>query len=351
MAKHDILLNQFKLNDKLHLKNRIIMAPMTRAKAASDFTPTQAMTDYYSKRADAGLIITEGTVIRPDAVGYPNVPGIYTQKHIDGWAKVTRAVHQKGGKIFLQLWHVGRVSHPFYLNDELPISPSATTMVGRVRRAQDLYYGKSRALMLDEIKQLIRDYVSAAENAMAAGFDGVEIHGANGFLIDQFLHYDTNRRTDEYGKTPENMARFALEIVKAVSEAIGQNHVGLRLSPGAYLNEIRGDIRDAEVFKYLLEQLNDLDIAYVHTGAFDDSELFSELGHQSMTQFMRNIYRGNIIATGSYSFEKAQAGISNCLFNLVAMGRPFIANPDLIQRLTSNQAIKPYAVEMLQELR
>ena len=178
------LLTPYALNEHLVLKNKIIMAPMTRDKAHDDFTPTTQMRDYYARRAGAGLIITEGTIIHESTIGYKNVPGIYTQKHIDGWHHVTDAVHQYDGRIFLQLWHLGRTSHPYYLNGELPVAPSQTIMTGRVWRSEQLEYGPSRAASLDEIKKIIEYYAIAAQNAIQAGFDGVEIHGANGYLID-----------------------------------------------------------------------------------------------------------------------------------------------------------------------
>lgn len=350
MYHAELLLEPYQLNTKLQLKNKIVMAPMTRNIAHDDLSPTSAMAEYYARRADAGLIITEGTIIRPDARGYSNVPGIFTQAHIDGWRQVTDAVHKNNGHIFLQIWHVGRVSHPHFLNGELPISASETIMKERVKRSDNLTHGKSRAVTLDEIKGLIESYAAAAKNAIKAGFDGIEIHGANGYLIDQFLHYHTNHRTDEYGATPKNMARFALEIVKACGDAIGYEKVGIRLSPGAYLNEIVGDPRDAAVFQYLLEQLSQLNIAYVHTGNFDDKVKFKELNDQTMTGFMRAHYKGTLIASGSYGFNDAQENIKANHFDLVAIGRPFIANPNLINCLQKNEALVPYEPSMLNNL-
>ncbi len=346
----DTLLSPYQLTYELTLKNRIIMAPLTRNKADNDLNPTQAMADYYAKRADAGLIISEATVIRPDAKSYSNVPGIYTTAQIDGWKRITDKVHANGGKMFSQLWHVGRVNHPSFINGELPISASETIMQDRVKRSEDLFYGKSRAATLIEIKELIANYATAAQNAMKAGFDGVEIHGANGYLIDQFLHYHTNHRTDEYGGSPENMAQFALEIVKACGEAIGYHRVGIRLSPAGYLNELVADKRDAVVFQYFLEQLNNLPIAYVHTGNFDDGVKFEALHNKTMTEFMRAFYKGNLIACGGYTFEKAAADIGNHNFDLVAIGRPFIANPDLISRFKNKLQIQEYSVAMLETL-
>lgn len=340
------LLNKYKLNKIFTLKNKIIMAPMTRAKATDDLVPTDAMAEYYARRADAGLIITEGTVISPDGLGYKNVPGIFSDMQIKHWRKVTDRVHQQNGLIFSQIWHVGRVSHPNFLQGKLPISASETMMTGRLSRS-DLIHGKSRAATLPEIKELISLYARAAENAIKAGFDGVEIHAANGYLIDQFLHHHTNQRQDEYGGSPENMARFALEIVHVCGQAIGYERLGIRLSPGGYLNEIIGNSRDALVFQYLLEQLNKIPMAYVHTGNFDDAKKFKELNDMTMSEFLRKHYQGNLIASGSYTFHSAENGIKNNLFDLVAIGRPFIANPDLIKRFEMGKNLVPYDSSML----
>lgn len=344
------LFQNYSLTNSLTLKNRIIMAPMTRNMADDNFVPTNAMADYYERRADAGLIITEGTMISPDARGYTNTPGIFTQEQINAWRKVTTKVHQRNGRIFLQIWHVGRVSHPYFLNGQLPISASATELTGRIRRIENLQYGKSRAATLNEINHIIEDYVNAAKNAMAAGFDGVEIHGANGYLIDQFLHYHTNHRTDKYGGPPENMARFALEVVESVGAAIGIEKVGLRISPGGYLNDIQGDPRDAEVFKHLFTTLNLINLAYVHTGNFDDAVKFDALDNLTMTAFIRKYYSGTLIACGSYQFTKVGKSIENNEFDLIGIGRPFIANPDLISRLQTNEKLNAYDQSMLQIL-
>lgn len=344
------MLNEYPLSTQLTLKNKIVMAPMTRVQANDDFVPTPAMADYYARRAEAGLIVTEGTIISADGRGHNNVPGIFNQAHVHHWQHVTDAVHHRDGLIFLQIWHVGRVSHPYFLQGALPVSASKTEMTGRLSRMQNLNYGKSRAATLADIKILINQYADAAANAIKAGFDGIEIHGANGYLIDQFLHYDTNKREDDYGGTPEKMARFALEVVKACGDMIGYERVGLRLSPGAYLNEIKGDKRDEAVFKYLLTQLNSLNIAYVHTGSFDDTKTYAELSDKTMTAFIRTHYRGTVIASGGYTPEKAQLGIENGDFNLAAIGRPFIANPDLMLRIRAAQSLQAYDAGMLTTL-
>ncbi len=344
------LLEPFHLNHLFTLKNRIVMAPMTRVRATDDSVPTQEMADYYARRSAAGLIVTEGTVIQADALGQWNVPGIYNEKQIEHWRVVTDQVHQHDGLIFLQIWHVGRVSHPDFLGGKLPIAPSETVMTGRIARGNGLMLGKSRAATVSEIHQIVDQYASAAANAMRAGFDGVEIHGANGYLIDQFLHYHTNLRTDDYGGSAENMSRFPLEVVRAVGEAVGFERVGLRLSPGGYLNEIVGDERDAAVFAQLIDALNQLPLAYLHTGNFNDAQVFPELQDRNMTAFLRSLYKGKLIACGSYQFSQAQEGIAKNLFDLVAIGRPFIANPDLIELLKTGQPLKTYDVSMLNTL-
>lgn len=348
MEAAKILLQPFELNQALTLRNRIVMAPMTRCMADDQLVPTDAMAAYYARRADAGLIITEGTIIRPDGQGYPNTPGIFSEAQVGGWRKVTEAVHERGGKIFVQLWHVGRVSHPFYLNGELPVAPSAVPLHGRVSRKKELEYGTPRALELSEIPEIVQAYATAAANARRAGFDGVEIHGANGYLVDQFLHYHTNRRSDAYGGTPENMARFALEVVDAIAEETTRERVGIRLSPGAY-HYMEPDPRDPEVFRYLLAELSRRHIAYVHTGIFDDGMTFDYLDG-SATAFLRKHFRGVVIGCGSYTPESAARAIANYEFDLIAFGRPFIANPDLVEKIQLGKPLKPYDVGMLKTL-
>jgi 2,4-dienoyl-CoA reductase-like NADH-dependent reductase (Old Yellow Enzyme family) len=274
---YEHLLAPYQLTPAMTLKNRMVMAPMTRVSATEDHIPTMEMAAYYAKRADAGLIITEATIISPSAKGHKRVPGIFNTEQIKGWKPVAQSIHDRGGRAFMQLWHVGRVSHPVFLDGQLPVSASATTMTGKISRMPELTYGTSREASISEIQQIIQDFAQAAENAIVAGFDGIEIHGANGYLIDQFLHYHTNHRQDDYGATPENMARFALEIVHACAKRIGYDRVSIGLSPGAYLNEITGDMRDAAVFHYLLEQLNPLALAYIHVGNFDDHRIFPEI--------------------------------------------------------------------------
>ncbi len=342
------LLSPMQLSDELDLSNHVVMAPMTRCMANDDLVPTKDMVDYYSRRAEAGLIITEATIIRADGQGYPNTPGIYSRAQINGWKKVTEEVHANGGKIFLQIWHVGRVSHQIYLKGEAPIAPSNIALDGLLPQGAGLHYSTPRALEADEIPALVDAFSLGARNAMEAGFDGVEIHAANGYLIDQFMHWQSNRRTDNYGGSPENMARFALDVVDAVIKVVGAGRVGIRLSPAAYIHmEHHPD--DVQVFRYLLPKLNQYELAYVHTGMFDDSLRYDELDG-TVTAFLRKHYNGTLIASGGYSAEAATQAISEKAFDLVAIGRHFIANPDFINKLKNKLAITPYDETMLATL-
>ena len=343
---HKALLQPFALSPVLELKNRILMAPLTRSMATDELVPTETMAEYYARRASVGLIISEATLIRPDAQGYPNTPGIWNDEQVAGWRKVTDRVHEEGGKIFLQLWHVGRVSHPFYLNGETPIAPSAVPLGGRIPRSDGLEYGTPRALETDEIPAIVQAYADGARRAVEAGFDGVEIHGANGYLLDQFLHYHTNRRTDQYGGSLENHLRFPLEVVDAVVEAVGASRMGIRLSPGAYFN-MTGDPRDADVFKALFKELEARNPAYVHVGIFDDSMTFDELGGLTASAFLRQNYKGTLVGCGSYSAETGAQAVTDEKFDLLAIGRPLIANADFVERITDGAPLVEYDASML----
>lgn len=342
------LFASYQLGD-LQLRNSIVMAPLTRCKADDDLVPTEAMAAYYGKRAGAGFIIAEATIVLPNGQGYPNTPGIFSPEQIAGWRRVTDCVHENGGKMFLQLWHVGRVSHSSYLGGELPVAPSAVPMKGRIPRTDDLQYETPRALETEEISDYANAYAQGATNAIEAGFDGVEIHGANGYLIDQFLHEQTNTRTDQYGGSPENRARFALEVVDAVATKIPSNRVGIRLSPAGHFNDIESRTSDADTFHYLLKELGSRNLAYVHSGIFDDSAEFDFLGGR-VTEFLRKHYTSTVIGNGNYTPETAQAALQSEKFDLVALGRPFIANPDLVSRLENGLELVSYDESMLDEL-
>jgi len=346
----DNLLKPYALNNTITLSNRILMAPLTRCMADDNLVPTQLMAEYYARRAEAGLIISEAVIIRPDGQGYPNTPGLFTKAQIKGWKGVTEAVHKKGGKIFAQLWHTGRVAHPyFYGNDDADVlAPSAIAVEGSVPRMRELTYKTPKAVTTEDINTLIIDYGKAAENAIEAGFDGVEIHGANGYLLDQFLHYDSNRRTDEYGGSSENMARFPLAVLDEVINKVGADRTGLRISPGAYFN-MNGDNKDRAVFDYLLPELEKRDLAFLHIGIFDDSMEFDYLGG-SASSYVRAHYNNTLVGVGSYTAESASRAIKDNKFDLIAIGRPFIANPDYVAKIRNNEPLVDYSDTMLSEL-
>lgn len=341
----DILFKPFKLSDELTLSNRIIMAPMNRSVADDNNVPTDAMADYYGRRADTGLIISESLMISPSAIGYPNTPAIFTPEQIAGWKKVTSRVHEKGGKMFAQIWHTGRVTHPIYLNGEKPFAPSAVALEGRVPRGGDLQYGMPREMTEAEIRQMIADFAQAAANAREAGFDGVEVHAANGYLLDQFLHHDTNRRVDDWGGSPENMSRILFEVLDAVKQEI--DHVGLRMSPAAYIH-LEHDSRDKAVSDYILQRLNQYDLTYVHTGMFEDDYYEHLAGN--VTQYIRRHYHGTVIACGGYTADSGRETIHKGDADLIAIGRPLIANPDYVEKVRNQLPVTTYRVEMLNEL-
>ncbi len=345
------LFQTYALNKTLSLKNRILMAPLTRCMADDELIPTQDMADYYGRRGEAGLIISEAVIIRPDGQGYPNTPGLFTPAQIEGWRTVTNAVHQNGGKIFAQLWHTGRVAHPHFYQttgSQDVMAPSAVGVEGSVPRMRELTYQIPKAVSVEEIAQLVSDYSQAAANAIDAGFDGVEIHGANGYLIDQFLHHDSNRRSDQYGLTPENMSRFALEVVDAIVARIGNDRTALRVSPGAYFN-MAGDSRDRDVFDYLIPELEKRDLAFLHIGIFDDAMEFDYLGGRA-SSYVRSIYSKTLVGVGSFTAETGSKAIADDKFDLLAIGRPFIANPDYVERVRDGKDLVEYSDEMLTSL-
>lgn len=341
----DILFKSTSLGNALNLKNRIVMAPMTRSMADDNLIPTEAMAEYYARRAGTGLIIAEATIISPDGQGYPNTPGLFNQAQIDGWKKVTQKVHDNGGKIFAQIWHCGRVSHPIYLNGEQPIAPSAIALSGRVPRTDDLQYGMPREMTETEIVDLIQQFAQAAANARQAGFDGIELHGANGYLLDQFLHFETNQRTDAWGGNPQNMARLLFEVIEAVKREI--DLVSVRLSPVGYLH-IEPEPRDKAVFDYLLPRLNQYNLAYVHTGMYDDS--YQAHLNATVTQYIRCHFNGVVIANGGYDADSGRQTILTGDADLIAIGRPLIANPDYVEKVRNKQPLTTFSVEMLDEL-
>lgn len=306
------------------LKNRIIMAPLTRCRAAEDRVPSDLSVEYYRQRASAGMILTEATSISPMGVGYPNTPGIWSEAQVDGWKKVTTAVHDEGGIIVLQLWHVGRISDPSYLNGELPVAPSAIAAAGHVSLIRpEKPYVTPRALETHEIPLVIEQYRQAAINAKEAGFDGVEIHAANGYLLEQFLLDGTNKRDDQYGGSLENRARLLLDITDAVIEVWGADRVGVHLSPRANAHDM-SDSNLHETFTYTAEQLGKRNIAFICTREAE--------GEDSIGHAIKESFGGPLIANEGMTKASAETLIESGKADAVAFGVLFIANPDLPAR-------------------
>jgi len=341
------LFSNWSVADGLRLENRLVMAPMTRCFADQDLAPTADSVAYYQARAGAGLIVTEATLIEAEGQGYPRTPGIYDDAQVRAWTQVTDAVHKAGGRIFCQLWHTGRMAHSHYTGTR-PMAPSAVGMTGPLPRAQNLSYEEPRAMEAADIERVLTRYEKAARNAAEAGFDGVELHAANGYLVDQFLHQQTNRRTDAYGGTAANRARFALEVLDRLSAAIDPRRVAIRLSPQAYIH-LEYSPGDEETFDYLLEQLNTRELAYVHVAAFDGQQRYDYLGGRPI-DYVRERYRGTLIGCGGYTPETAERELEARRVDLVAMGRPFIANPDLVERIRSGEPLSAYDESMLGSL-
>lgn len=313
----------------LQLNNRIIMAPLTRNRAAEGNVPQAMNVEYYRQRASAGLIISEGSQISPQGLGYPGTPGIHSEAQVVGWQQVAHAVHQAGGKIFLQLWHVGRISHPsLQINEALPVAPSAIKPQGQIFTYNGMQdFETPRALSLDEIHGVIADYGKAAENAKIAGFDGVEIHSANGYLLDQFLRDSTNQRTDAYGGNVDNRMRLLLEVTQQVVDVWGEQRVGVRLSPENSFNDLH-DSAPQLTFNTVANQLNQFPLAYLHVLEGD-----MMTGERKLDYFaMRNCFNGPYMANNGYDFAKGTAVIAEKRADMVAFGQLFIANPDLPQR-------------------
>lgn len=341
------LLESFKLNEVLSLQNKIVFAPTTRCFADDDLCATKEMSKYYERRADVGLIISEATLISKLAQGYPNQPGIFTKEQINSWKEVNEKIHKKGALSFCQVFHAGRVSHKFF-HDQIPVAPSNSIYEGKVPRT-NLLYEEVRELSLEEIEDIIQEFVKASLNAIKAGFDGVELHCANGYLPDQFLHQETNKREDSYGGTIKNRANFVLNLVDKVSEAIGSKRVGIRLSPHAYLH-MNHTIGDEWTFIHLLNKLEKKDIAYVHSGVVDDKEFIDYLDGNVST-FLRRYYKGVLISNGSYTLEEGNELIKENKTELMSYSRVFVANSDLVEKLKNNQEINEYDNSLLDELK
>ncbi len=312
----------------LELPNRIVMAPMTRNRCP-DNIPTDLTAEYYRQRATAGLIITEGAQVSEQGIGYPATPGIHTREQIEGWRKVTDAVHAAGGRIFVQLWHCGRISHPDFHAGEPPVAPSAIRPAGQAFTLEGMKdFVTPRALDTDEIPDIVDQYRHAAACAMDAGFDGVEIHAANGYLIDQFLRDRTNQRTDAYGGSIENRIRFLAEVAEAVSHEIGADKVGVRISPVNRFNDI-DDSDPQALFNRVAERLGEFGVVYLHV--VEVSMIGEPDARVDFTKIRRR-FRGAYMANGGYTKDRAHAAIAEGRADLVSFGVPFLANPDLVRR-------------------
>jgi N-ethylmaleimide reductase len=313
------------------LPNRVLMAPMTRSRTP-DGVPNELNARYYAQRASAGLIITEGTQVGPLGQGYPYTPGVYTEEHEAGWRNVTEAVHAAGGRIFAQLWHVGRMGHES-VHGQAPVAPSAIQPSGTIFTPSGLQpIPTPRALPTGELPQVIQEFRQAAQRARAAGFDGVEVHGANGYLLDQFLQSGTNQRTDAYGGSVANRVRLLLEVTDAVTEVWGADRVGVRVSPGGTFNDIF-DEDPAETFHHVAKALDSIGLAYLHvveTSQVSPPQGLDDVG--GPTALSRSAFSGTIITNGAYNQAAAEEIIGSGKADLVAFGRPFIANPDLPER-------------------
>ncbi|HEX8890921.1 MAG TPA: alkene reductase [Pyrinomonadaceae bacterium] len=337
MSKELNLLSRVKVGPYT-LPNRVVMAPMTRSRAAAGHVVTPLTATYYMQRASAGLIITEATQVSPQGIGYPDTPGIHSPEQTAAWRVVTDAVHEHGGRIFLQLWHVGRISHPLMQeNNALPVAPSAVAPLGEVYTSEGLKpFVTPRALAREEIPGLVEQFRKGAENALEAGFDGVELHAANGYLFDQFLEDSTNLRTDEYGGPIENRARFLLEVMEAVIGVWGRERVGVRISPAGTFNSMK-DSDPAATFGYVAEALSNLEIAYLHVVEPANKNLYKVNGEPvSATHHLRSLFKGVLITAQGYDRESGNRVIAEGDADLVAYARLFLANPDLPQRFALN---------------
>jgi N-ethylmaleimide reductase len=336
------LLTPFDLQG-LPLRNRVVMAPLTRGRAGSERVPNDLMREYYTQRASAGLIIAEATTISEQGIGWVDSPGIYNDAHVAGWKKITDALHAKGSSIFLQFWHCGRASHSSFHGGQPAVSASAIKINGDYIHTPvgKQPYETPRALETNEVAAVVEDYRRAAERAKAAGFDGIEIHSANGYLLDQFLQSKTNQRTDCYGGSLENRFRLLKEVLEAVCTVWPSNRVGVRLSPNGVFNDM-GSPDFRETFLYAASQLNTLGLAYLHVMdglAFG----FHQLGEPMTLADFRTTFHGPIIGNCGYTAESAEAAIANGTAELIAFGRPYLSNPDLVERFANGWELNPPA--------
>lgn len=324
---------------QLTLQNHLVMSPMTRSRA-TDNIPNALMMEYYAQRASAGLIITEGASPSPNGLGYPRIPGIFSPAQVEGWKRITNAVHAKGAKIFVQIMHCGRIAHPLNLPvGARVLAPSSVAAAGEMYTdAEGLKPHPVPQAMTDvDIKATTAEFVQAAENAVEGGFDGVELHSANGYLLEQFVRPNTNRRTDAYGGAIENRARFVLETAEAVMGAIGKDRVGIRLSPFGVFNDMPLYDAMTEDYTYLAKQLNALGLVYIHL--VDHAALGAPSVPDDIKSTFRKLFKRTLILSGGYDAERAESDLVAGKCDLIAVGRPFLANPDLVDRWKTGAAV------------
>lgn len=334
MSKKQALLQPIQLG-ALHLKNRVIMAPMTRNRANNEGNvPTDLHAEYYKQRASAGLIISEGAQVSKRAVGYINTPGIHNDEQVKGWKKVTQAVHEEGGLMFIQLWHVGRISHPDFHDGEKPWAPSAINPNAKAYTPEGFKDTvEPHEMTTEEVKLTVQEFKAAAKFAADAGFDGVEIHASNGYLFHQFFNNSSNQRTDEYGGSVENKTRFLFEVLEAVKVFIPENRIGIRLNPSLHgIFGMEADEETIPTFEYIVKKLNDYDLAYLHL-----SEPFNDISEidflvKDVAKHFRPLYQGKLMINAGFDRESGNEIIENAHADCVAFGKPYISNPDLVER-------------------
>lgn len=330
-AQANTLFSPYELSG-IKLKNRFVMAPMTRSRAVEGRVPNPLAADYYAQRAGAGLIITEATQVSPQGVGYVRTPGIHSPEQVEGWKRITAAVHRAGGTIFLQLWHVGRISHTDFHDGKPPVAPSAIAAEGQTWTEQGQKdYSKPRALEASELPGIVEDFRRAAQHAKDAGFDGVEIHGANGYLLDQFTRDGSNQRTDRYGGGIANRLRFPLEVVDAVTDVWGADRVGYRISP-YFTGHSMSDSNPVATFSQLTDELNQRKLGYLHV--IDPAK-----AAQRISPLLRELFDGSYIVAEGFDLQSASEALSRGEADLVAFGKPFISNPDLPERYQNDKPL------------
>jgi N-ethylmaleimide reductase len=321
---------------RIDLANRLVMAPMTRSRAINNL-PNEIITEYYAQRASAGLIITEGIAPSPNGLGYARIPGLFSADQVTAWQQVTKGVHDEGGRIFAQLMHTGRIAHALNLPaGGRVIAPSAVAATGQMWTDQEGMrdHPVPQALSAEQLLETKNEYVQAARNAIEAGFDGIELHAANGYLLEQFLSPHANQRTDDYGGSIENRSRFVLEVAQEVSDAIGKDKVGIRLSPFGVFNDMPHYPEVEATYAYLAEQLNKIGIVYIHI--VDHSAGGAPEVPLSIKQTIREKFKNTLILSGGYTLDRAESDLASGFADLVAFGKPFISNPDLVTRLHKN---------------